>query len=57
MNLPDWIKEKQQMDLEVHYWTIDNSKDIMHAVSIGANGIITNRPGVVYDILKGQGRR
>ena len=29
MNLPDWIKEKQEMDLEVHYWTIDNSKDIM----------------------------
>tara|TARA_B100001769_G_scaffold74116_1_gene55664 strand:- start:62 stop:943 length:882 start_codon:yes stop_codon:yes gene_type:complete len=57
MNLPDWIKEKQEMDLEVHYWTIDNSKDIMHAVSIGANGIITNRPGVVYDILKDLGRR
>lgn len=57
MNLPDWIKEKQEMGLEVHYWTIDNSKDIMHAVSIGANGIITNRPGVVYDILKGLGKR
>jgi len=57
MNLPDWIKEKQEMGLEVHYWTIDNSKDIMHAVSIGANGIITNRPSVVYDILNGIGRR
>jgi len=57
MNLPDWIKEKQEMDLEVHYWTLDNSKDIMHAVSIGANGIITNKPGVVYDILKSLGKR
>ena len=57
MNLPDWIKEKQKMDLEVHYWTIDNSKDIMHAVSIGANGIITNKPKVVYDILKDIGKR
>jgi len=57
MNLPDWIKEKQEMDLEVHYWTLDNSKDIMHAVSIGANGIITNKPGVVYDILKRLGKR
>ena len=57
MNLPDWIKEKQKMDLEVHYWTIDNSKDIMHAVLIGANGIITNKPKVVYDILKDIGKR
>ena len=57
MNLPDWIKEKQKMDLEVHYWTIDNSKDIIHAVSIGANGIITNKPKVVYDILKDIGKR
>ena len=57
MNLPDWIKEKQKMDLEGHYWTIDNSKDSMHAASIGANGIITNRPGVVYDILKSLGKR
>ena len=45
------------MDLEVHYWTIDNSKDIMQAVLIGANGIITNKPKVVYDILKDIGKR
>ena len=36
---------------------IDKSKDIMHAVSIGANGIITNKPKVVYDILKDIGKR
>ena len=57
MNNVKWVKDKQKKQLEVHYWTIDNTTDIKNVISIGANGIITNRPGVVYDILKGLGRR
>ena len=57
MNNVKWVKDKQEKQLEVHYWTIDNTTDIKNVISIGANGIITNRPGIVYDILKGQGRR
>jgi glycerophosphoryl diester phosphodiesterase len=57
MNNVKWVKDKQEKQLEVHYWTIDNTTDIKNVISIGANGIITNRPGVVYDILKAQGRR
>jgi len=57
MNNVKWVKDKQEKQLEVHYWTIDNTTDIKNVISIGANGIITNRPGVVYDIFKGQGRR
>ena len=57
MNNVKWVKDKQEKQLEVHYWTIDNTTDIKNVISIGANGIITNRPGVVYDILKVQGRR
>ena len=57
MNHAKWVKNKQEKQLEVHYWTVDDTADIKEVISIGANGIITNRPGVVYDILKGQGRR
>jgi len=57
MNNVKWVKDKQEKQLEVHYWTIDNTTDIKNVISIGANGIITNRPEVVYDILKGIGRR
>ena len=57
MNHAKWVKDKQEKQLEVHYWTIDDSIDIKKVISIGANGIITNRPGFVYDILKDQGRR
>ena len=57
MNNVKWVKDKQEKQLEVHYWTIDNTTDIKNVISIGANGIITNRPGVVYDILKSLGKR
>lgn len=57
MNNVKWVKDKQEKQLEVHYWTIDNTTDIKNVISIGANGIITNKPKAVYDILKNQGKR
>ena len=53
----NWISEMQGNDLVVHYWTIDNSKDIEEAIAIGANGIITNKPKTVYDVLMKLGKR
>ena len=52
-----WISEMQAKDLVVHYWTIDDSKDIEEAIAIGANGIITNKPKTVYDVLVKLGKR
>ena len=57
MNHAPWIKDKQEKQIEVHYYTIDDTSDIKKAISIGANGIITNRPKAVYDILEKQGKR
>jgi len=53
----NWISEMQGNDLVVHYWTIDNSKDIEEAIAIGANGIITNKPKTVYNVLMKLGKR
>mgnify|MGYP001186912763 FL=1 len=57
MNNAPWIKDKQKKQLQVHYYTIDDTIDIKKVISIGANGIITNKPKAVYDILKNQGKR
>ena len=53
----DWINSMQTKGLEVHYWTIDNVEDIKNAVTIGANGIMTNKPKTVYDVLVQLGKR
>jgi len=57
MNQSSWLKDKQGKQLEVHYYTLDDTADIKQAILIGANGIITNKPKVVYDVLKDLGMR
>ena len=54
---PKWIENMRSRGLEVHYWTIDNYKDIKKAFSIGASGVITNRPKLVYELLAQMGKR
>jgi len=54
---PGWISEMQSKGLEIHYWTIDNPGDIKNAVSLGADGIITNKPKIAYDLLEQMGKR
>ena len=54
---PKWIENMRSRGLEVHYWTIDNYKDIKKAFSIGASGVITNRPKLAYELLAQMGKR
>ena len=54
---PKWIENMRSRGLEVHYWTIDNYIDIKKAFSIGASGVITNRPKVAYELLVQLGKR
>ena len=54
---PGWIGKMRSKGLEVHYWTVDNSEDIKKAFSIGAGGVITNKPKIAYDLLVQMGKR
>ena len=54
---PKWIENMRSRGLEVHYWTIDDYKDIKKTFSIGASGVITNRPKVAYELLVQLGMR
>ena len=53
----NWIEKMQANDLVIHYWTIDNSEDVEEAIAIGANGIITNTPKTVFNVLERLGKR
>ena len=54
---PKWIENMRSRGMEIHYWTIDNYKDIKKAFSIGASGVITNRPKLAYELLAQMGKR
>ena len=54
---PKWIENMRSKGLEVHYWTIDNYEDIKKVFSIGASGVITNRPKLAYKLLAQMGKR
>ena len=53
----EWIGKMRSKGLEVHYWTVDNSEDIKKVFSIGAGGVITNKPQIAYDLLVQVGKR
>ncbi|CAM3387774.1 hypothetical protein GCM10009865_20260 [Aeromicrobium ponti] len=36
----------------MHYWTIDDKKTMEELIIKGANGIITNRPDVMLELLE-----
>ena len=53
----EWIGKMRSKGMEVHYWTVDNSEDIKKVFSIGAGGVITNKPKIAYDLLVQMGKR
>ena len=54
---PIWINKMHDERLVVHYWTVDNEEDMEEIVSIGSDGIITNRPKLAFDVLRRLGKR
>lgn len=40
-----------RIDLQVHVWTIDDAAEIGRLLDLGADGIMTNRPTVLKDVL------
>lgn len=51
---PDFIRAARQADLHVNYWTINDPDQMRELVARGADGIITDRPDLLLEVL---GRR
>jgi glycerophosphoryl diester phosphodiesterase len=54
---PDYIARVKARGNFVHVWTVDSVADVDLCVSLGVDGIISNRPGMVIDRLREQGLR
>lgn len=44
------------MGLQVHVWTLNSSAEITHALDLGVDGIMTDAPRVLRDVLEGRGQ-
>jgi glycerophosphoryl diester phosphodiesterase len=44
-----------QLDLAVHVWTIDEPDEMLRLLDLGVDGIMTDRPAVLRDVLDRRG--
>ncbi|MDF2626892.1 MAG: glycerophosphodiester phosphodiesterase [Symbiobacteriaceae bacterium] len=52
-----FVERTHKLGMKAHFWTINDEATIRHLVSIGADGIITDRPDLAVKVLKEAGLR
>jgi glycerophosphoryl diester phosphodiesterase len=46
-----FVEDAKRKNLEVHVWTVDESEDMQRLIDLGVNGIITDRPDRLLELL------
>lgn len=49
----DFVANAHANQLAVHVWTINDRAEMEHLLAIGADGVMTDRPSVLEDVLAG----
>ena len=52
---PRFIKHCHKLDIAVHVWTIDDDAEMQRLISMGVDGIVTDRPTVLKDVTQRNG--
>ncbi|WP_078382167.1 glycerophosphodiester phosphodiesterase [Sutcliffiella halmapala] len=50
-----FIQDAQRRGIQIHYWTIDDKETMRTLIEKGADGIITNRPDLMMELLEEMG--
>ncbi|WP_235921809.1 glycerophosphodiester phosphodiesterase [Lentzea tibetensis] len=50
-----FVDAAHKRSLEVHVWTIDDATEMRHLLDIGVDGLVTDRPDVLRDVLRSRG--
>ncbi|MET0323936.1 MAG: glycerophosphodiester phosphodiesterase [Ilumatobacteraceae bacterium] len=51
-----FVRRAHRRRLEVHAWTIDDASEMAHLLDLGVDGIMTDRPAVLRDVLTARGQ-
>ena len=50
-----FVERAHQQGLHVHVWTIDDAAEMQRLLELGVDGIMTDRPGVLRQVLSERG--
>ena len=45
------LNEAHELGIQVFVWTVDSKNDMKRLIEMGIDGIITNRPDILKDVL------
>jgi glycerophosphoryl diester phosphodiesterase len=48
----DFVRDAHRNGLAVHVWTINDAATMRSLIDLGVDGIMTNRPTVLEDVLR-----
>ena len=51
-----FVRTAHRRDLAVHVWTIDEEAEMHRLLDLGVDGIMTDRPGILKDVLMARGQ-
>lgn len=49
------IKDAHRLNMQVHYWTINDKETMRDLLELGADGIMTDRPDLLLEVMKEMG--
>jgi glycerophosphoryl diester phosphodiesterase len=53
---PRFIRAAQRRGIQIHVWTIDDRDEMVRLLDLGVDGIMTDRPAVLREVLEARGQ-